>query len=512
MRKGMKFSKSVISLVIIAAGGGAWFMFGQARPKQVEVLEVKAQAAEVALAFTGQIEAINESVISSQATASRVTALRVDLGARVKQGELLIELDSSTLRAQLTQARATLRAAEANLSKSRASLTGAAKTAALAGQSLQDPVDLIAARDQAKDNVRVLLERRRQAEAQYAKALRGGRDEEVRRADAAVTSAEAKTAERKKNWERMDSLLRQMAISKSDAEKARLEYDTAQAELESARANRDQIRTSSQEDLADSASNMAAASESHRAAERHARNLENSLRTRYSLRTQAASAEAELSVAREGVLAAEAEVLRARGSVEQFETQVSQMRLTSPIDGVVTRRSVNPGETVQPGAELLRVTGETQFRATADIDEKYVWQISPGQRVVIQPEAFSDLKITGRVDELAREADRDRGTVKVRFSLDRFDQRLRADLTLDINLTVASHRAALVVPDRFILRNDGGVYVMKIDEGTARRAAVKTDRQVDEGIIVTEGIKAGDLLCADPRSLTDGQKVRAQRT
>lgn len=142
-----------------AAQIGAMIEAGKAfvpPPESVTTAVAEAQKWTPMLRAVGTVAAQRGVVISTEVQGS-VAKLRFESGARVKAGDLLVELDSSVERAQLASAEAKLRLAEVNLKR----------TKVLARQKVNTPADLDLAEAEEKqahaeaDNVRAQLAKKR---------------------------------------------------------------------------------------------------------------------------------------------------------------------------------------------------------------------------------------------------------------------------------------------------------------------------------------------------------------
>jgi HlyD family secretion protein len=317
----------------------------------------------------------------------------------------------------------------------------------------------------------------------------------------------ASQKDRERNLQRIQTLFQEGAIAKVEVDDAAVAATLAEQDTRSARANLEQVKTPRPEDLAEASANLERERASLRAAESQLKNQQATFDAKFSLRSTAANSQTEVLTSSASISRAQSEVSRCRAKIAQIDVQISQSRITSPINGIISRRSVNIGQTVQSGTQLFRVTSAEAYRAIANVDEKYVWQLNEGQSATIQPEAFPDLQIPAIVEEISREANQDRGTVKVRFRLLKRDGRLRADLSLDINVTTADLSERIVVPDSALLREGKLVYVMAIIGDTVKKVAVKVDRQTDKGTVLLEGVSEGDVLVSEPRTVTEGQRV-----
>ncbi|MFO1092415.1 MAG: HlyD family secretion protein [Planctomycetaceae bacterium] len=82
-----------------------------------------------------------------------------------------------------------------------------------------------------------------------------------------------------------------------------------------------------------------------------------------------------------GVQQAEARLLRARKELDQSQLDLGDCQVLSEIDGVVTRRNVNPGNIVQPGQSLMVVRSLTDLWIDANFKETQLADLRIGQRV-----------------------------------------------------------------------------------------------------------------------------------
>ncbi len=89
----------------------------------------------------------------------------------------------------------------------------------------------------------------------------------------------------------------------------------------------------------------------------------------------------------------------AKASADQFRAQVAKRQIQAPIDGVVMERFANAGETLAPGARILRLTNLGRTRIEAEVDEFDVLSLKIGNAVDISSEGTRQTW-RGRVEEL----------------------------------------------------------------------------------------------------------------
>ncbi len=85
---------------------------------------------------------------------------------------------------------------------------------------------------------------------------------------------------------------------------------------------------------------------------------------------------------------AEAKLLQARRDLEQAELNLKYCNIVSDIDGVVTRRNVNPGNNVQVGQSLMAVRSLTEIWIDANFKETQLYNLRIGQRVDCQVDMY----------------------------------------------------------------------------------------------------------------------------
>ena len=118
-------ARSVIGLIaagVVVIGSVAYFIVNQATPKlNIADLTVPVQAKNLTLRITasGTVQPV-QTVNLSPKQAGRLTALYVDQGDQVKQGQIIARMDNSDIQAQLLQSRGNLEQAEAQLALARA--------------------------------------------------------------------------------------------------------------------------------------------------------------------------------------------------------------------------------------------------------------------------------------------------------------------------------------------------------------------------------------------------------
>ncbi len=112
-------------------------------------------------------------------------------------------------------------------------------------------------------------------------------------------------------------------------------------------------------------------------------------------------AEADLHMAEANLENAEAVVEQRRAELEQAEHDLARTELRAPIDGVIIKRDVNPGQTVAVSLEakmLFNIANDLrEMEVHGKIDEADIGQVKPGQNVTFTVDARPNHVFEGRV-------------------------------------------------------------------------------------------------------------------
>jgi membrane fusion protein, multidrug efflux system len=209
-------------------------------------------------------------------------------------------------------------------------------------------------------------------------------DAGVKGAQRDIESARAKLNDAQAMYAKTSADLKRMELLIAKDEISHQQYDAAVAANNSAKAQ------------VDAATSAIAAAES-RAAQSQAQ--AEAVRT----------VPEQLKVTRARAGAATAEVQRAISALAQAELNLQYTKITAPVTGVLSKRSVEPGQTVQAGQPLFSIVNLDDIWVTANFKETQLRDMKVGQRVKIKVDAYGR-EFTGVVESIG-------GATGARFSL-----------------------------------------------------------------------------------------------
>ena len=297
----------------------------------------------------------------------------------------------------------------------------------------------------------------------------------------------------------------------------------AEARLEGLRGSG---RTASQAGLAQAQASAQAANASLARAQQlvaqgfySAAQLDEARRAAAVAQAQASSAGAQVQAnadAGTDVVQAKAQRDVARAGTQAAQARLAQATLRAPADARVLLRAVEPGQIVQPGKALLSLALAGPTQLVAQVDERFLEQLRPGQSAAVLADAFPDQRFAARVLSLAPAVDAQRGAIEVKFALAaEAPAFLREDMTLSVEVETARVDAALVLPQsalRAPAQGDEGE-VLVAQDGRALVRSVRLGLRTLGAVEVLDGLTEGEQVIersGPDGTLQSGQRVRAR--
>jgi RND family efflux transporter MFP subunit len=232
------------------------------------------------------------------------------------------------------------------------------------------------------------------------------------------------------------------------------------------------------------------------------------------------SLKARIALARQQVEVAESQV-RAR------ETDLTDMVVRAPFDGVAISKDAQPGEMISPvsaGGGFTRtgigtIVDMSSLEIEVDVSESYINRVRPGQPVEAVLDAYPEWRIPAHVITTVPSADRQKATVRVRIAFEKLDARLLPDMGVKVSFLAepapdpsdAPVRPLLFMPKTAVRTVDSQSVVFVVHGDRVERRAVKLGREDGDLVEVLSGVAAGDRIVVEgPETLVDGARVKEQ--
>ena len=257
---------------------------------------------------------------------------------------------------------------------------------------------------------------------------------------------------------------------------------------------------------------------------------------------------ADYDQARTAMLTAQSGEAGARQRADQAKAQVRSSRvnldyaiLTAPMDGTVTAKRIEVGETAVPGIQnqagtvLVTISDMSKVEAEMQVDEASIPNVKVGQQAVVHIDAYPNQAFDGQVTEVGGSPSVQTNTneaikFKVKVWIKNPPLTIKPGLSAQADIYTGEKPDALAVPIQALVmrdiplkpgqtlspdqpREEEGVYV--IENGKAKFMAVKTGLMGDLDVEVASGLKGGEQVIQGPyralRELKDGADVHIQK-
>jgi membrane fusion protein (multidrug efflux system) len=334
-------------VLLIVAGVAIWYLVTAGR-ESTDDAQVDAHVTQIAARVGG-------------------TVLRVPVAdnQQVNAGDVLVEIDPRDYQVALEKARAELADAEAS---------------ALAAQS-----NVPITSTETTSNVATARGSVEQAQGGVA-----GAERELDAARARLTTSQARLREAEANAvktardvERLRGLLAKDEVSQQ-------QFDGAVAAADAQKAAAD----SSRSQIAEAEAGIRVAESKLVQARAGEQQAHAGLQTAQTGPQQVAATKARAA-------AAEAHVLQTKAALAQAELNLQYVTVKAPAKGIVSRKSVEVGQIVQPGQPLMAIVTLDPVWVTANFKETQLTDLRPGQKAVVTVDAYGGRKFTGHVESIA---------------------------------------------------------------------------------------------------------------
>jgi len=475
---------SLAFIVVLLVTGVMFKLEGNNTVDASTLYPAKTGPLRISISETGTVQPKGKVILKNEVEGQTRIVYIVDEGSKVKKGDLLMELDSSTLTDNQVDQEIKVLSAEASYIDARESLS------VIKSQAETDV-------DQAELDYQF-------AKQDLEKYLEGEYPNQLQQAQSSITLAEEELAEAQETVEWSEKLHDEQFISASELEKDALAYKKKELDLDLAK-----------EDL-----NLLV-DYTHK---RKLAQLESDVKqTEMALERAQSKAKATVVQAEASFKAKEAEFERQKSKLEKIESQLEKTKIYSPVDAqVIYATSVSEGggrmhfrrqEPLELGGsvterqELFHLPSEEGYLVQTSIPEASIDKVKKGLPVLITIDSIPGTVFSGKVDWVSPVVDAQtsymNSDVKVyetKISLDASKDLnlLRADMECKVEVVLAQFEKATYVPIEAVLAVGGKPTVYVVDGKDLEPRTVETGLDNGSVIQIASGLEAGDVVSLAP--------------
>lgn len=459
----------------------------QSRP----IFEAQRGPLTISVGVSGTIKALDQEIIKNEVEGQTTILYIIPEGTRVKEGDLLVELDASGLQDQLVAQEIKTQNAEAAYINARETL------------------DVV--RNQSQSDVNVAELEFRFANEDLVKFKEGDFPLQAKEAEAKVTLAKGdlrraqdKVEGSRKLAERKFITPMELEADEQAAVKAQLDVEMAEEQMKLLRDFEYRRQLAQLESDAEQA--------------------------RLALERVKKKANADIVQAEAGLKAKELEYEREKSMLEKYKQQIVKTKRYAPREGLVVyattgqggyRGNAEPlqeGQNVRERQELIYLPRTNSYKAEAKVHESSLAKVAPGLPVTITVDAIPGRTFQGRVDFISPLPDAqsvwmnpDLKVYNTDIILEGDTEGLRTGMSCRGEILVKNLDDAIYVPVQAVVRESGEptVYVVEGQKVNRRKVALGLDN--NRMVQITEGLKQGETVLLAPPLAADEMTASGPR-
>jgi RND family efflux transporter MFP subunit len=197
------------------------------------------------------------------------------------------------------------------------------------------------------------------------------------------------------------------------------------------------------------------------------------------------------------ITAAEARVHRAQATLSRVLSDYTDTVIKAPVEGTVTKVNFNAGENNSLATPVISMIGNSNLQIEVDVPESDITKIEVGDTVEIILDAFSiDDEFVGHVTFIDPAATVINEVIyyQVKVNLDEVDERIKSGMTADLTIFTEKKDGVLAVPTRALIYKEDGKYIKVLEnELDIVEKKVMTGLKSDDGFIeIVSGLRDGE--------------------
>ncbi len=218
---------------------------------------------------------------------------------------------------------------------------------------------------------------------------------------------------------------------------------------------------------------------------------------------------------REDRSAAESAVKQAQAQVDVSRKRVLDTRLVSPIEGIVARRGIDPGETTGVGLPVFSIVDLNPARVRVGIPETDIGRIRVGQQAKITIPSLEGSEFSGKVELVGVAADPNSRTFSAKIMVPNPSLRLKAGMIAEASVEASGTINVVTIPGEAIVHDPQGstlVYVYYPDQRQVHARRVETGSVRNHGVEIRSGLSGEELVVvAGQHKVREGSLVEVTR-
>jgi membrane fusion protein, multidrug efflux system len=365
-------------------------------------------------------------VTASYATISaevsgKIVKFLIEEGDVVRQGDLLAEIDKEEYKSALDEAVVELKRVTAQYEEGKLQFKG--MTATVGSEISRAEASLEAAGGKLKEKTRMFELAKQVGKSQVEQS-----EAAVKVAESNLARADADLRKAALDLERATTLFAKHLIAAKDLDDAKTAHENAQATVEMRKSEVRQLRADLQLAQISKLNNFR---DDAPLAEVRAMTAKSDVRKADADVRLARARLAEVEAFKARLEAQESMINRLKVRVDTQKRNLESTSVTSPVNGIVVRRTANIGDIMQRGQAFLKIIIRDTLEVRANVRETYVRHIEQGNPVDVYVDAYPNRVFTGKVKLIGDTTDSEFALFKPGGPYSRLEQMIPVEISLD---------------------------------------------------------------------------------
>ena len=121
------------------------------------------------------------------------------------------------------------------------------------------------------------------------------------------------------------------------------------------------------------------------------------LKAQETAQAQLEAAQSQIMVSRSMIKSAETAVTSAQAQIGVINTQLNNTRLYAPVEGIVAKRWLLPGDIAQPSQSIYTINNNTKFWILVFLEETKMENLKIGQKAIFTLDTYPGVVFTGKI-------------------------------------------------------------------------------------------------------------------
>jgi membrane fusion protein, multidrug efflux system len=191
--------------------------------------------------------------------------------------------------------------------------------------------------------------------------------------------------------------------------------------------------------------------------------------------------------------------------------RLADSKIKAPISGVISKRYIEIGSYLNPGAKLFDIIDDSKLRVWCNVTEHQVLLIKKGQNVRVRCNTFPEETYNGIINFIGPRADKSLN-FPVEVIIEGKEMKLlKAGMYVTAYFDALGERQTIVIPRSAITGSVRNAKVYLVKNGTVKEQDVVVGSMMDKKVEILNGLQAGDsIVVAGLINVSEGVKVTAR--